>query len=97
MNELSTTRETGSVKPTLTGLDLGKWLGRREAFGLIAGRCSAAEVEVMSRIREQKLYLEYGCDWDGFCTQQLHASRRHVDCESPSPIRWLLWLGANPR
>ena len=27
--------------------ELNRWLGRREAFGLMAGRCSAGDVECM--------------------------------------------------
>src|SRR3954451_13027527 len=59
--------------------DLGKLLGRREAFGLLAGRCSAAEVESLRRIRDEKLYLESSKNWDEFCTNHLRASRRKVD------------------
>ena len=81
MNELMTSPESERGNTDPAGIDLGKWLGRREAFGLVAGRCSAAEVEVMMRIREQKLYREYNCDWEEFCPRQLHASRRSVDRE----------------
>jgi hypothetical protein len=63
MNELLDSQESVPVKTEPAGIDLGMWLGRREAFGLIAGRCSAAEGEVMARIREQKLFLDYHCDW----------------------------------
>ncbi|HUI80868.1 MAG TPA: hypothetical protein VLY24_23240 [Bryobacteraceae bacterium] len=35
--------------------DLGTWLGRKQAFGLMAGKCSAADAECLRNIREQKL------------------------------------------
>ncbi len=63
----------------VSGLDLGRWLGRREAFGLIAGRCSAAEIESLRRIREEKHYRLAARSWNEFCTRYLKVSRRSVD------------------
>src|SRR5215831_14936619 len=59
--------------------DLDRWLGRREAFALIAGRCSAAEVESLRRIRDEKLYRGRARTWEEFCSQHLGMSRRNVD------------------
>lgn len=63
----------------LPGIDLGRWLGRREAFGLIAGRCSAAEVESLRRIREEKQYRLAARNWNEFCVRYLKVNRRNVD------------------
>jgi len=60
-------------------LDLGRWMGRREAFALVAGRCSAAAVESLRRIRDQKQYADIGRSWDEFCAKELHVSRRTVE------------------
>ena len=60
-------------------LELGRWLGRREAFSLMAGRCSAAEIESLRRIRDERLYLSVSNTWDTFCSTQLGASRRNVE------------------
>ena len=60
-------------------LNLGLWLGRREAFGAIAGRCSAAEIECVRRIRHERLYRGHARNWDEFCTKHLGASRRSID------------------
>ena len=60
-------------------LELGQWLGRREAFGLIAGRCSAADIECIRRIRDEKMYRDRAHNWDEFCTEHIGASRRKVD------------------
>jgi len=65
--------------PATAALNLGQWLGRREAFGALAGRCSAAEVECVRRIREEKLYRGHARDWEEFCTKHLGASRRAVN------------------
>ena len=47
--------------------ELGQWLGRRQAFGLIAGKTAAADVECLRRIREGNLFRAKGVDWAEFC------------------------------
>src|ERR1700688_1883996 len=81
MNELVKTdiEEPVAVEPA--GFKLGQWLGRREAFSLIAGRCSAAEIEIVRQIKDEKLYEDLKCNWDECCTRHLHASRRSVERE----------------
>jgi hypothetical protein len=49
--------------------ELGQWLGRKQAFGLIAGKTAAAEVECLRRIRDGNLFRAKGVDWAGFCEQ----------------------------
>jgi hypothetical protein len=65
--------------PTPDGVYLGRWLGRREAFALVAGRCSAAEAEGLRHIRERKLYRGVAGNWDEFCSAHVGASRRNVE------------------
>ena len=55
-------------------LDLGRLLGRREAFSVMAARCSAADATHLRQIREQKNYLECK-DWGEFCGKYLHISK----------------------
>jgi hypothetical protein len=59
-------------------LDLGAFLGRQEAFGLISGRCSAAQAMCLREIYEKQLYKTRCSDWDRFCRDYLHMSRTHV-------------------
>jgi hypothetical protein len=59
--------------------ELDRWLGRREAFGIMAGRCSAADVECMKRIRDGKLYAKRAKDWAEFCEKELHMSKSKVN------------------
>src|SRR4051794_30815992 len=61
------------------GIELGRWLGRREAFAAVAGRCSAAEAESLRRIRNERAYLEYDPSWEQFCIKRLGVSRRQID------------------
>jgi hypothetical protein len=59
--------------------DLGAWLGRKQAFTLIAGRCSAATVVCLRKIREGKRYRALGLTWEEFCRQRAGISRAFAD------------------
>lgn len=56
-------------------LALGRLLGRREAFNLVAARCSAADASILRDIRERKLYLGHADGWEEFCTKFLHTTK----------------------
>ena len=63
-----------------TGLmEVGVALGQNLAFGLIAGRCSAAQAEGLRRLREDKLYKRCTEKWDDFCPRFLKISRAEAD------------------
>ncbi|MFY9724715.1 MAG: hypothetical protein WB579_02970 [Bryobacteraceae bacterium] len=62
-----------------SALNLGQWLGRREICGAIAGRCSAAEIECVRRIRNERLYRGHAATWREFCLKYLGASRNSVE------------------
>ena len=59
--------------------DLGAWSGRKQAFTLIAGRCSAATVVCLRKIREGKRYRALGLTWEEFCRQRAGVSRAWAD------------------
>jgi len=61
------------------GVDLGRWMGRRDAFAMIAGGCSSADIESLRRIRDEKHYRAVARNWDEFCTVHLRVSRRKVE------------------
>jgi hypothetical protein len=52
-------------------VELGVWLGRHQALASLASRCSAADLQALRTIREQKLYREWDLTWQEFC--KLHA------------------------
>jgi len=81
MNELVEREVLAPAAADALSVQLGQWMGRREAFGLMAGRCSAADIEILRRIREDKLYASMNCTWDEFCARHLHVARRTVDKE----------------
>src|SRR5690349_15721215 len=60
-------------------LDLGSWLGKRQAFGLIANKCSAADAECLKRLRDSGVYRQLNLTWEEFCPKYLHISRSYAD------------------
>jgi hypothetical protein len=60
-------------------IDLGAWVGRKQAFSGMAGRCSAAEAHCLRSMREEKKYKAFGLSWDEFCSQRLGISRSMAD------------------
>ncbi len=60
-------------------LELGVVLGHNQAFGLIAGRCSAAQAASLRRLREEKKYRSCNLSWNEFCTRYLKVSRTQAD------------------
>jgi hypothetical protein len=59
--------------------ELGQWMGRKQAFALIAGKTAAADVECLRNIREKKLYSAKGVDWTEFCKQYAGITRAYAD------------------
>jgi len=59
--------------------DLGTWLGRRQAFSAIAGRCSAADAECLREIRQGRQYRSLHLSWEEFCRRHLGISRVAAD------------------
>lgn len=60
-------------------LDLGRLLGRREAFQIVAARCTAADASLLRDIRERKLYIGHAKDWEEFCLKHLHTSKQNAN------------------
>jgi hypothetical protein len=60
-------------------LELGIVIGQRRAFGMVAGRCSAAQAECLRKVKEEKLYVRFAASWDEYCVQVLKMSRRNAD------------------
>jgi hypothetical protein len=60
-------------------LDIGTLLGRKQAFGLIAAKCSTADVECLRQLRDDKRYLALGMNWEEFCKQKIGISRQTAE------------------
>src|SRR5437588_13108903 len=60
-------------------LTLGTWLGRHQAFGLIANQCSAGDAECLKIMRENEVYKKLGLSWEEFCISHAGVSRVYAD------------------
>jgi hypothetical protein len=59
--------------------ELGSLVGRHEALGLIASRCSAADAATLRRIRDQELWRSQAATWNEFCETRLRMSRSNAN------------------
>src|SRR5260370_8007554 len=72
----NTNESTAAVDTGQEGLlNLGMWLGRHQAFGLIANQCSAGDAECLKIIRENEEYKKLGLSWEEFCIGHAGVSR----------------------
>jgi hypothetical protein len=60
-------------------VELGAWLGRGQAFGMVANQCSAAHAECLRNIRESGSYKSLGLTWEEFCPTYTGLTRPRVD------------------
>jgi hypothetical protein len=60
-------------------VEVGTWLGRRQAFSLVAGRCSAADAKCLRELRESKKYKLLGLTWEEACKQRVGVCRSVAD------------------
>jgi hypothetical protein len=60
-------------------IDAGAWVGRQQAFAVIANRCSAAQALCLKQIRETRLYEKLDLTWEQFCKEYAGVSRAYAD------------------
>jgi hypothetical protein len=60
-------------------VDLGVVLGQTQAFGMVAGRCTAAQALGLKRLREEKLYKPCAETWEAFCRNHLKVSKTEAN------------------
>ena len=70
------TKQFDELPPNIA---LGTWLGRRQAFAVIASECAAAEAEAIRHIRQARLYKSVTPHWSEFCVQHLGMSKSNAD------------------
>ncbi len=73
MEELTITNEAEEHQ------SVGTWLGRRQAYSLIAGTCSAADAKCLHELRETRAHKRAGLTWEEFCKQRIGMCRSAVD------------------
>jgi hypothetical protein len=63
----------------LSPIELGAWIGKGQAFGLMRNRCSAEQAACLKQIRDRSLYQSLGLTWENFCRDHLGISRSFAD------------------
>src|SRR5262249_29593915 len=59
--------------------EVGQWIGRKQALGLIAAKTTAAEVECLRRIRDGELFRAIALDWSEFCQKYAGVSSSYAN------------------
>jgi hypothetical protein len=67
------------MNPNEDLLSLGVALGQAHTFGLVAGKCSAAQAEKLRRLREEKQYQQVEPVWRDFCPKYIGMSSSQAD------------------
>jgi hypothetical protein len=88
---MSQKKLSGNSEDLQSILSLGTWLGRHQAFGLIATRCTAADAECLKTIRDGGEYKQLDLTWEQFCDKQAGVSRVYAERQ----IHCLEEFGAN--
>lgn len=60
-------------------IDAGAWVGRQQAFAVIANRCSAAQALCLKQVRENRLHEKVELTWEEFCKEYAGISRAQAD------------------
>jgi hypothetical protein len=60
-------------------IDAGAWVGRQQAFAVIANKCSAAQALCLKQVRETRLFEKLGLTWEEFCKEYAGTSRENAD------------------
>ena len=56
-------------------IDAGAWVGRQQAFAVIANKCSAAQALCLKQVRESQIFEKLGLSWEEFCKEYAGISR----------------------
>jgi hypothetical protein len=60
-------------------IELGAWLGRGQAFGVVANGSTAAQAECLRQIHESGSYKQTGLNWEDFCQEYVGLPRQRVE------------------
>jgi hypothetical protein len=60
-------------------MESGAWIGRQQAFAVIASKCSAAQAAALKEIRESRAYEQLSLTWEEFVEQYVGVSRERAD------------------
>ena len=67
------------MEPSSDFIDTAAWIGRQQAFAVIASKCSAAQAQCLKQLKDSALHEKLGLTWDEFCRQHVGLSRPTAD------------------
>ena len=56
-------------------IESGAWIGRQQAFAIIASKCSAAQALALKEIKEARAFEQLGLTWAEFCLEYVGVGR----------------------
>ena len=65
--------------PNDTEFDANAWIGRHQAFAVIAVKCTLAQATALKELKEARAFEALGLSWADFCKQRLGISRSQAD------------------
>ena len=60
-------------------LESGAWVGRQQAFAVIASKCSAAQAAALKEIKQSRAYEPLGLTWQEFCPEYVGMTRERAE------------------
>jgi hypothetical protein len=69
----------GIVMSDQTEVAVATWIGREQAFNVLAQQCSSARVACLKQVRDTEAYKALNLTWEEFCPQQAGLSRSQAD------------------
>jgi len=60
-------------------IDAGSWIGRQQAFAVVASHSSAAQAACLKEMRDGRAFEKAGLTWEQFCENYVGISRMHAD------------------
>ena len=60
-------------------IEAGSWVGRQQAFAIVASHASAAQAASLKEMRSSRAFERVGMTWDQFCPEYVGISRTHAD------------------
>lgn len=60
-------------------IDAGAWVGRQQAFAVIASQCRGARALSLKHVKQSRWYQQLSLTWEEFCTEYAGISRTRAD------------------
>src|SRR5450432_2541367 len=60
-------------------IDAGAWVGRQQAFAVIASQCRGAQALSLKHVKDSRWYQQLSLTWEEFCKEYAGISRTHAD------------------